>query len=264
MESLELSDAMLEAVQEHQTKVSSDFFPFIRRLLGRVKAESGTEKRRFNRFSCDHKVECLPETGKAFQAHLIELSIGGMRWESEVRLRRGQCVAVNPPQNTAFSDWGAVMVRVAWSKSQLDSDLYLHGAAYYGGIEVLGYSWMAGVLAALGYGRTLGQNRSHIRMDSEIGAVFTQKKTHAQGTILNLGLGGALLLLDEAATEGADGALKVGPWSNLPAVDLTTQVTSVRPNPDGEGFLHGLMFTNLEGEALRVLRDYVLELMESS
>lgn len=267
VEEQQIPEEMLEAIRRHLEPTPTTFGSFLKKILSFGKSQVDThERRRFGRLAVGEAIKCATEETGQIDAELVELSLGGMRLKSPKELRKRTGIAINPPEDSVFSEWAPVMCQVVWCRRPADADHCLVGLCYHGTAEALVDSWVAALLSSLGFGNTLAQRREHVRAEAEIPVVLARGHLRSQGVILNLGLGGALLVTDSAFPKDKEVELTLGPMGSLPVGHFRAEVLSCRAENTGEedeeNFLHGLRFLDMPPENHRLLTDYVLEVLE--
>lgn len=259
-----LQEAMLEALKTVEPPRPGIIERLVRglRALGPDGGPVVQERRRFGRLDCEFPTSCALEHQGSVSARVIELSPGGVRLATDRKLSLGTAVAINPPDGADIEpDYGPVMCRVLWCKKNGD-DGHQVGLAYDGSALDLAASWVAALLASLGYGEELEQKRKHVRAEAEIPvAIRIRSSERAQGVALNLGMGGTLLYSDTELPVDTKLSLALGPLDGQPILTLAGEVLSNRPTKEGEAWLHSVRFLTPDPAQHKMLATYVLSLL---
>ncbi len=231
-----------------------------------VEPKVGTEDRRSApRLSCCYTVTFISENGRPGEAELSDVSSRGLRLKTQDPLSKGLTLALNAPSDEKIGQYPPLMARVVWSVRNSDGS-YHHGLMVPTALADE-ESWLDKVLATMGYHDDGSQRRQHIRAQSEISGLLTLDDDPLQReievSIQNLGMGGALLRCPETLSANAQFSLVIGPYDDLPAVSLKGTILRVKEMPDSGFTLHPSRFRPLRNLDERVLKEYILKLIEN-
>lgn len=204
-------------------------------------------------------------------ATVTDLSLDGMRLKTSHPLREGQEVEVFFPEDCGDSV-GSVICKIVWvnalglpGKATTEA-----GLSFLDNPEKMERSWVKYVLDQLGFDQQITfQKRRFLRANGRIPArAFTSLDGEGSpGEILNIGIGGALLALEDPLMENLQIHCELCLWRILPALRLPCRVLSVKlEDEDDEDtrFLHALLFLGMDTEQVKLLGNYVIYLINQS
>jgi len=218
-------------------------------LVSRVKAllthhnPVVAERRKLIRMSCRLMLEVRVEDGPAIQAVASDLSLSGLRLETRVGFKRNQEIMTILPGSQKMG----VRCCVVWSKKLGRAETYSTGLLFDETDEVMSKSWVKEMLRQVGFGDgRIRERRSHVRVPSHLRCALANRSGDVltDGTLLNIGLGGALVGVHVEVNAGTILRLQVDPVAGYPALDLMAEVRSSRKDVRNQRFLHGLRFQN--------------------
>jgi hypothetical protein len=192
------------------------------------------ERRRVRRLACKIQAEVRTEKS-SFAATITEISVAGIRVEPVERLSNRSNVAVSVPA----SKKGLVRCRTVWA-SRLGAGLVFDDTE-----EAKSLSWLKETLVSSGFSQdNVKERRTQVRVRSGHRAYLTNLSdtTIAEGTLLNIGRGGAMLLTDSEASLGTRCKLNTEASGVLPALAVPAQVLTIRSRPQDRKFHVGLVF----------------------
>jgi hypothetical protein len=190
-------------------------------------AASAQERRQTTRVECCYQV--LAREGESrFTASVVNMGMGGIRLLSSRLFSQDDSLTLE--QSATHS--GPVTLRVVWSRphpepsAAPDEPCYVTGAVYQGSVEQLENSWVKPALRRLGFEALSGrERRRHVRARAEVDArLWIGEPLSMRGfrcQVIDLGLGGALIRIDESLSAQAGTAVSlevaVGETERLPA-----------------------------------------------
>ena len=231
-----------------------------------VRATSKSEeRRRLIRLRCDYKVQCVVEQ-QQFEAHILDMGLNGMRLRMAHRLKPGSNVFVYHPSRSERVENEYVLCLVRWSRKRRDSEELETGLQYADTPGNMRRSWVKFLLKELGFDeRAIYTRRKSIRAASSMPGLLTTVDggREVEGTVLNLGAGGALLESASTFAPASKVKLRVGPLGPLRMLWLPGIVVHSK-QPQSEGpHLTSIRFEDLKAGQVRQLGQYVLNLLKS-
>lgn len=230
-----------------------------------VRAPSKSEeRRRLIRLRCSYLVQCVVEQ-QQFEAEILDMGLNGMRLRMSHKLKPGSNVFVYHPTRSDRVENEYVLCLVRWSRKRRDSDELETGLQYADTPGNMRRSWVKFLLKELGFDeRAIYTRRKSIRADSRItGVLQSEDGRQCEGTVLNLGAGGALFESEASFPASTRVKLKVGPMAGLPSVWLPGIVLHSK-NHEGEPYSTSIRFEDLKAGQVRTLGSYVLHLLKAS
>ena len=180
------------------------------------------DRRAVPRLPCSQTVTFVSDTGTPGTAELLEVSSRGLRLRLDMALSRGRTLALNAPDDTELESYPPIMAHVVWSSPQ-GSREHLVGLAVPSELQDE-TTWLDSILASLGYTEDGSQRRQHIRAQAEIeGWLLLEDQAEEQAvtvSVLNLGMGGALLRCASTFPKDAQFRLSIGPRDDLPLLHV--------------------------------------------
>ncbi len=187
------------------------------------------------------------------QGVVTDMSMDGLqlRAPTELHLHQEFEVLYNEGQSL-----GRVRCRVVWVRP--GRDFWLAGIAYVGTAESMRASWVKHVLEQLGFDESKTfQKREHIRVESSI-PCRVMGAAEGKGRIVNIGIGGALVELEQPLEEEQQLELEMCLWRILPILNLNSRVRQVRQDSPGGAYLHGVIFEAPTPADVKLLGNYVI------
>ncbi len=228
------------------------------------------ERRKKLRIKTYIRLQIRLESGPGL-ATVTDLSLEGMRLKTSHALKEGQDIEVFFPEDCGDSV-GSVVCKIVWVKAQgfPGKATTEAGLSFLENPDNMERSWVKYVLDQLGFDQQVTfQKRRFLRATGKIPArAFTALEGEGSpGEILNIGIGGALLALDEPLMENLQIHCELCLWRILPALRLPCRVLSVKiEDEDDEDtrFLHALLFLGMDTEQVKLLGNYVIYLINQS
>lgn len=237
----------------------------LRSLFLQSGGTSPEERRRLIRVKCSYEVNCIVGS-KSFPATVVDMGLNGLRLEVPKRLKQGTTVYVQRPRPSNRFDNEHVMCTVRWCRKKSSSDVLEVGLQYADTPGNMRRSWVKFLLKELGFEeRAIYSRRKNVRAPSELPATVRNKEGEKlTGTLINLGVGGALFKSEQAFSPGLSVRVAVGPYQRFSALDLESTVLSTRRTQDGGAYLLSLRFCDLSSKEVRLLGDYVIRLLQDA
>lgn len=225
------------------------------------------ERRRKLRIKTYIRLQIKLESGPGL-ATVTDLSLEGMRVKTKHELKDGQEVEVFFPEECG-DKVGSVICKVVWLKpcGYPGRMSFEAGLSFLENPDNMERSWVNYVLEQLGFNQTKTfQKRRYLRADGVIPArAFDSLDCDGiAGEVVNIGIGGALLALDEPLMENLQIHCEICLWRILPALRLPCRVLSVKledEDDDDTRFLHALLFLGMDTEQVKLLGNYVIYLI---
>jgi len=230
-----------------------------------VRATSkGEERRRLIRLRCAYKVQCVVDQ-QQFEGQIMDMGLNGMRLRVEQRLKPGGNIFVFHPTSHNQVENEYVLCLVRWSRKRRDSEDFETGLQYADTPGNMRRSWVKFLLKELGFDeRAIYTRRKSIRAESSLPALMVAPDgCELEGTVLNLGAGGALFESDTAFAAHTRVNLKVGPLGNLKPIWLPGVVLHSKQAEEMEPYMTSIRFEELKARQVRSLGQYVLQLLKS-
>lgn len=236
-------------------------------LLSIFQARGGRtpeERRRLIRVKCNYDVSCIVGN-KTFPATVLDMGLNGLRMEVPERLRKGATVYVHHPKPSNRFDNEHVMCNVKWCRNKKTGDGLEVGVQYADTPGNMRRSWVKFLLKELGFDeRAIYTRRKSVRAPSHLkGSMTNGDGERSEGTVLNLGVGGALFTAENAFPPGSAVRLKVGPYRRMSPLELDATIISTRKQRDN-GYFVSVRFTDPTPKEVKRLGDYVIGLLKES
>lgn len=218
------------------------------------------DRRKVGRIACTFPTSFVTETGLTGTAEVLDVSRRGLGLRSRSALSKGLTLALKPPA-LLEGDFAPIMARVVWS--QKEDQGYRCGVMLPPGLEDEP-TWLEAYLLAQGAAPNEPQRRRFVRASSDLpGRLEFPDAPAVAVTIVNLGMGGALLRADQTLS-GSSFQLSFGPWDNLPALELSG--TLLRHTRDEQQTYHfySSRFGPLEERRHSLLKEYIVHLLRNS
>lgn len=147
------------------------------------------ERRQTTRVECCYQVECSHASGN-WQASVVDMGLGGLRLRSLRVPEVGEQLVLQQSDHS----FGDIQVEVVWTRLLADAQREF-GVVYRCDVESMERSWVKDALRRLGFETAaLYERRRHVRRHTTASATLEGPPgLSAAATILDLGLGGALI-----------------------------------------------------------------------
>jgi hypothetical protein len=205
---------------------------------------------------------------------VTDLSLDGLRMRCQSPLQVGELVEVFFPDSSDRASTGSVRCRTVWTQElrQVGRISYEAGLAFEDSRENMQRSWVRYVLEQLGFDENKTfQRRRFLRARGQVPArAFThQQEESFNGEIVNLGVGGGLLALDQPLSKDRVIDCEFCLWRILPPLRLPCRIMNVVPDPEHEGegpprHLHSLLFLGMDTHEVKLLGNYVIFMINQS
>lgn len=231
-----------------------------------VNPELNTDDRRGEpRIPCLYRLTFVTDVGIKGEADLLDVSRNGLRVETDELHPKGTTMALNPPNEEELTVFSPLMAQVVWTNVTAN-DKYRLGLALPSGLADE-ETWLDSVLESLGYSESGPQRRQHIRAEGAIDGRMTMDEDESKTTILvsvlDLGMGGALIKCPETLEKNAQFSLLLGPYDDLPQIELQGTILRAVAKPEQGLTLHPARFRPLDEREETLLREYILNLLEN-
>jgi hypothetical protein len=228
------------------------------------------ERRKKLRVRTYIRMEYARQDGRG-SAIVTDLSLDGMRMRCQQPLTEGEQIEVFFPESSNPEQTGSVRCRAVWlhTLEQVGRTSYEAGLSFEDSRDNMKRSWVKYVLEQLGFDESKTfQKRKYLRAKGQIPArVFTHHEGETlNGEVVNLGVGGALLALQEPLPKDSQIHCEICLWRILPPLRLPCKVLGVAQDPEHEGEgpprqLHSLLFLGMDTEEVKLLGNYVIFLI---
>lgn len=178
--------------------------------------------------------------GKQLNSRLFNISLGGIGLETATPLQQGQKIQLYPD---VAGDFQPVTYEVRWSESQ--GSRFRNGLRFPERLPEFWESWAANVLAGIDItnGEVM-ERRRLVRVPCHLGGKLTRGPESHLGTLLNLGVGGALLYCRPQLPHGAMFQLNI----NSPAKVEELECRVLRSWSRHDSWLYGVEFVGLNDQ----------------
>ena len=219
------------------------------------------DRRAGGRVECLLSTSLVTETGDNHDCTVLDVSRRGLRVRTDRSVGRGLSVAIKPPESFA-EKYASLMARVMWSRKD-DDGKYLTGLLLPPGNENE-ESWLEGYLLSKGHSASGPQRRKFLRADAELqGRLILKDDTMVPVTLLNLGLGGALIRCEPELEKMSPFKLRLGPHGSLPELELSGTILRLTTGTDAF-HLHSSRFGPLDARRHDLLKKYIISLLRKS
>lgn len=236
----------------------------IEAMDARELSDTLAEKRRALRVRSYAQVK-LSSNGEQFKGIVTELGLEGLRIKSpDAPFKEGQSWEIHYALGREDAAAGPVRVQTAWV--QKVGREFVAGARYADSRENMRRSWVRYLLQELGFDESrIYQRRQYIRVDASIPARMLEgSRCLAEGRLVNLGIGGALLESSLSLTKGSALTLEMSLWRILPTLRLPVTVLGTTPEPDSELVLNSLQFGTMDGMQIKILGNYIINMINQA
>lgn len=241
-------------------KFASDITKGLRSMVRGLDADwQFDERRRTIRFKSRHKVELLYGENEKKTAYVLNYSLGGARFSCPANLKVGQVVQLRFPHPLPGVSKSNIKVQVVWRRKNPKTLEMLAGGKFLESGEHMMQSWVSYFFRERGSSsEDLVEDRKSIRCDCKLD-VLARGVEHAQGQVLNIGLGGALLTINRPAEVGDEWGLDISGLSSFEAFHMKAVVQSCETGMSGL-FNQRVKFLPPDEIQGKVLRKYLLAL----
>lgn len=214
------------------------------------------ERRRMIRVRCYCHVE-VQLSDERVKGVVTDLGVDGLRLKCPVKLSEGAEVDIRYPGADG------VKCQVIWSQPHPRYVESVSGLRYQTSLE---NSWVKLMLQELGFDDSkVYTRRKFIRANASIPArLEAPNKSQLQARVVNLGVGGALIEMDEEFPRDTVVNLDMSLWRILPALSLPAVVVGARREPDNGNVLCGVRFDELNPNQVELLGKYVVYLLQNT
>lgn len=256
--------AMVSALQEEASGEPGFLIKLIDGLKSfvteSVPGENLKERRRASRVLCDFKVGLQLADGNNIQVRITEIGVLGLTVHGGRELPEGTLVQLYPPRDCGIEATDTICCKIM--SSARDDDGFRAGLVYHQSARELSSSWLTQLFRSLGYSvEHLVQRRRLRRIASTVPATIQVLGTDGfkVGTVLDIGIEGALVQVEGDWPEGTQVGLKLGPYAAHDQLYLEGLVVATRPGEEGQ--LLGIRFFEVETRRLTQLGNLVLDLL---
>lgn len=217
----------------------------------------GSERRKSVRLQCHYKVFCSQGL-RRFEAVVQDVGLTGLQLTTANRLKRGQTVEVVP-----INGGNPVPCLIRWIRR--GGSEWVAGLSFELRPSELVHSWVSQLLTAVGFNEeAVYQRRTAVRAAADLPvALRGPGEEMLAGRLLDLGVGGALVQVTRQVALGDRYTLVLGPHKNLETVRLDGEVVRVDSPDPGDRFNLGLRFIGPGNSQVRLLGNYVMELLSA-
>lgn len=221
------------------------------------------DRRGGGRLACSYETSYVSEYGESGQCEIIDVSRRGLQLKTERPLARGLNVAIKTPEALGREKFASVMTKVMWTRKSQDQR-YLSGLLLPPGIEDE-ETWLESILSKAGHKHDGSQRRKFVRAESEIaGRLDLEGEAPFNVTVVNLGMGGALIKSERSLEADRHFNLQLGPFGDLPEIEISGTILREASSTDGGPRLHSSRFGPLEKRRHSLLQEYILALLKKS
>ena len=220
-----------------------------------------TERRRSIRFKCRHKVDLLqgPEDNKSV-AYVLNYSMGGVRLGNIGTIKVGEKVKLRFPHPLPGYSVKTLECQVLWRRKNTKSLEMLAGLKFLETKERMMSSWIAYFFAERKATQgDLVEDRKSVRTACKLEVIARSDEDRAVGEALNIGLGGALIVINRPSEIGDELALDIGGLSTFPAMHFKAIVESNTVTDTGM-YAQRVKFVERDDDMLKLLSKYMLAL----
>lgn len=220
------------------------------------------ERRRLIRLRCDYQVQCVVDQ-TSLTARIADMGLNGMRVRLAQKLKPGSKIFVYHPSRAVDKvEEEYVLCEVRWCRRRRDSDELEAGLKYADITGNMRRSWVKFLLKELGFDeRAIYTRRKLIRADASMtGELISEDGQRLEGTLVNLGAGGALFESSKSFHPTCKVRMTVGPLGKLRSLEVSGVILHIRPNSEGK--LHtSIRFEDLKAAQVKLLGQYVVQLL---
>lgn len=245
-------------------KFASDITKGLRSMVRGVDADwQFDERRRTIRIKSRHKVDLLQETKDAEPtksvAYVMNYSMGGVRISFNGNLKVGEKVQLRFPHPLPGVTKSVVNCEILWRRKNSKTLEMLAGAKFLDSGDYMMQSWISYFFRERGSASSdLVEDRKSVRCDCTLD-VLARGDENAQGRVLNLGLGGALLAINRPAEVGDEWGLDISGLSSFEGFHVKGVVQSCETGKSGL-FNQRVKFKQPAEEQEKIMKKYLLAL----
>lgn len=220
-----------------------------------------TERRRAIRCKCRHKVDLLqgPEENKSV-AYVLNYSLGGVRLGNPGNIKVGEKVKLRFPHPLPGYPVKSLECEVLWRRKNTKSLEMLAGLKFLEPKERMMSSWIAYFFAERKATTSdLKEDRKSVRVACKLEVIARSEEDRAVGEAVNIGLGGALIIINRPSEIGDELSLDIGGLSSFPAMHFKGRVESNSVTDTGM-YAQRVKFVERDDEMLKLLGKYMLAL----
>ncbi len=220
----------------------------------------GVENRRSQvRLACAYQVECSQEQEK-WPATVVDIGLAGLGIEWQKELRPGDQLRLSYRPGGRPIGRQRLRCEVVWSTPGAA------GLKFFDSEDNLRVSWIQTVLDELGFDEHKIFRRRYRRARGALPVVVDltelNEDRNVEGTVSNIGVGGALVEISAEVPEGIGVNLIVGPYQQLPKLELFGRVVSCRC--EEEAYFLSVRFLSRGHDEVALLGKYVIGLLKDS
>lgn len=236
-------------------------------VLARSTAEAPDQRRRLTRLRCLYRVACSSE-GEDFRATVVDMGLKGMRLEVPRRLPAGALVSVrylgSSTADRRFSV-DTVHTRILWCRKKRFLRTIEIGVAYHDSEANMERSWVKYILRQIGFDiQSILDRRKAVRVQALLRADLKGGRGLSEGTVINLGAGGALFETQTPVDVGAHVTMEAGPYLTHDMLTVRGTVVQTLRSADSGHWLVGVCFENVTATQANLLGSYVKTLLEET
>ncbi|MBI3925854.1 MAG: PilZ domain-containing protein [Armatimonadetes bacterium] len=238
----------------------------LKSLVVRRPAYSTEERRELIRLRCRIPVT-VSTAVQTVKGTVIDMGLRGMRLKVDHPLPPDQDVQVGHPSPSSQYDVDQVRCRTVWYRKRRFSGDLMVGLLYADTPANMARSWVKYVLRAIGFDdEVIYQRRRFVRAEADIVVDLFDRVGNrlTDGTVANLGVGGALVLSEVSLPQGTNVRLEIGPYGNFPILSMIAKLVGVRKDRDDGRYFLSLRFISPEPEQVELLGKYVISLLKES
>lgn len=219
------------------------------------------ERRTTVRLLCQFDVDGKTGSSKKFQGQIVDMGLKGMKLRTFEQLAAGDSVFITYPVPILTVPKDTLRCRVLWTRSRSRDFVVFAGLAYDESEAEMSKSWVKYLLKQLGFSReNIYQKRTYSRAECFVPARMVYgPNPGVDGTLYNLGVGGALIEAAAAVQTGTSVDLLIGPYEDLPQFALKGRLVNRRE--EARRHLHGVEFSDLSPKQLRHVEKYLFHLL---
>lgn len=211
-------------------------------LIGQEIIES--ERRRAIRIPCRMKAGVV---GVGAPVQVLNISVLGVRIESMTRLNKGSEVILEGREYMGRP----LTAKVIWSQGR--GKQWISGLCFTGSNEEKAASWVRTALDKMGVSQNkVREKRTHVRVPAS-GITYLANRAGdrlCEGTLVNIGLGGALFS-SEVRVEPGTGVSLQSDTVGRPKLDEAGVIRSCRKDVRNQCYLVGIQFTDTGSPPVR-------------
>lgn len=236
-------------------------------LLARDTPE--TERRFCGRARCEIEVFCESISGEAFPAVLSDFGCNGIRLRVPHQMEKGRYLMVAPltgaaiPVKTRYTV-NKIKAQVVWCRKRRKDSGFTMGLKFEETRQILKKSWIYCLLSTYGMETShTYQRRKSVRISAELPVRYSEPKGHYSGTgrLVDLGMGGAGLMVNQKIDRGVKLDLEIGPVGKLPVLRAGGEVAWTGFSRREKTPVVGICFTGLSRNQAGILGRYARTLL---